>query len=146
MTTQTPNETDPYNAQRPIVFFDGDCMFCNQSVQTLLGLDDNEQLDFAPLQGKTAARLLPESLRHPDQLGTMVYRLPNGALFTRSSAALAILSTLGGPYKIASAAGRLLPRALRDAAYDLVARNRHRLAAKSACALPAERDRKRFLD
>lgn len=41
---------------------------------------------------------------------------------------------------------RLIPRALRDAVYDLVARNRHRVARTEACLLPSPDERARFLD
>jgi predicted DCC family thiol-disulfide oxidoreductase YuxK len=41
----------------------------------------------------------------------------------------------------------LVPKFLRDAAYNVVARNRYRIFGRSeACPLPREQDSSRFLD
>ena len=64
----------------------------------------------------------------------------------RSAAALRVAGYLGGAWTLARAAW-LVPRPLRDAAYDLVARHRHRfLGAAGACFVPPPEDRARFLD
>ncbi len=128
-----------------IVFFDGDCLFCNRSVQTLVALDDDESLSFAPLQGETAARLLPSELRQPDALGTMVFRDPAGRIATRSAAVLNILRHIGAPWSALGLLALAIPRSCRDALYDAIARNRHRLLRQQACSLPDPRDRPRFL-
>jgi predicted DCC family thiol-disulfide oxidoreductase YuxK len=62
----------------------------------------------------------------------------------RSAAALRIASYLGGAWTLALAM-RLVPRPLRDAAYDLVARHRHRLSG-ATCFVPTPEVRARFLD
>ncbi|HVZ48183.1 MAG TPA: DCC1-like thiol-disulfide oxidoreductase family protein, partial [Gemmatimonadaceae bacterium] len=45
-------------------------------------------------------------------------------VLTRSGAALRVARHLGGGWRLLSGALRLVPRALRDAAYDAVARRR----------------------
>lgn len=50
-----------------LVFYDGECGLCDRVVQTLLKVDTHERFVFAPLQGKTAEKLLqdlPLSLIH----------------------------------------------------------------------------------
>jgi hypothetical protein len=64
----------------------------------------------------------------------------------RSDAALAAGGYLGGGWAVLARLARLIPRALRDAVYDLVARNRHRVARTEACLLPSPEERARFLD
>jgi len=44
---------------KPIIFFDGVCHLCNASVDFILRADRHRRFTFAPLQGKTAAELLP---------------------------------------------------------------------------------------
>ena len=67
-------------------------------------------------------------------------------VLARSDAILYALAQLGGIWKLA-AAGKLLPNRVRDAFYNLVARNRYRVFGKyDTCMLPEERHRKRFLD
>ena len=64
----------------------------------------------------------------------------------RSDAAILVASYLGGVWRVL-AFGRIVPRAWRDALYDLVARHRHRLTSVSGptCA-PLDVARSRFLD
>jgi predicted DCC family thiol-disulfide oxidoreductase YuxK len=64
----------------------------------------------------------------------------------RSDAALRVAAYLGGWFHLARVA-TVLPRAVRDAAYDLVARHRHQLTGEApSCLIPAPDARGRFLD
>ena len=67
------------------------------------------------------------------------------AALVRSAAGLAVLRHLGGGWGVLAAIGGLVPRGLRDAIYNTVARNRHRLAGE-ACLIPTASERARFLD
>ncbi|NGP46589.1 DUF393 domain-containing protein [Bacillaceae bacterium SIJ1] len=49
--------------QRPIVFFDGECSFCDAAVQFLIRHDPNKRLYFASLQSDLAANLLDSKLK-----------------------------------------------------------------------------------
>jgi predicted DCC family thiol-disulfide oxidoreductase YuxK len=52
---------------------------------------------------------------------------------------------LGLPFSLVSAL-RLIPRALRDPLYELVARNRYRIAGRrNACFVPTPEHRSRFI-
>lgn len=62
----------------------------------------------------------------------------------KSDAALMVLSRLRGFRTLGLL--RLLPRAFRDFAYDLIARNRYRLfGATDVCMVPRASDQARFL-
>ncbi len=58
-------------------------------------------------------------------------------VLVRSAAAFAVARYLGGPWAVLAAVGGLLPRRLRDAAYDVVARNRKRFGGPEVCAMVA---------
>ena len=124
-------------------------MLCDSSMRWLLEADREERLRFAPLQGETAREVLR---RHPEATGdlsTVVYvrdfGSPGEAVFFRSDAAAAILRDLGGGYRLL-ALFRLLPRAVRDAAYEWIAAHRYRWFGKlEACRLPQKGAEKRFL-
>lgn len=114
---------------RLIVFYDGECAFCNKQVQLALKWDKQQRLAFAPLQGKTAREL---QARHPEfepqpgkGFASMVAYRPPAPPQLRSSAVLAVMAELGGIWKVLAALGRLIPRPLRDALYDFIARNRY---------------------
>ncbi len=134
----------------PVLLYDGTCGFCAESVQLVLRHDRAGTLRFAALQGELGTRVRTE---HPELEGvdSMVWMEPGsggapGRVLTRSDAALRIARYLGGWWSLARL-GQAVPRPLRDAAYDLVARHRHRLLAGGpACLVPGPEVRARFLD
>ena len=127
-----------------IVFFDGYCNLCNGLVNWLMRADKKKTLQFASLQGETAARRLLAAAGAPRDLDTVVY-LRNGKQLERSSAALMILFDLGGAWVLAAPL-LLVPKFLRDLAYALVARNRYRVfGKKDTCRLPTPEERERML-
>ena len=69
-----------------------------------------------------------------------------GQIFTKSTAALRISKGLGHAWPLLYALV-IVPRCIRDAVYDVVARNRYRWFGKRAeCMLPTEELRNRFLE
>jgi predicted DCC family thiol-disulfide oxidoreductase YuxK len=135
--------------QGPILLYDGLCGFCNGTVQFVLRHDHRGLLRFAPLQSELARRLMA---RHPelasvDSLILLDADPASGAerVFVRSNGSLQVARYLGGPWRLALVF-RLIPRALRDWAYDLFARWRYRLFGRYAsCPLPTPEQRARFL-
>jgi predicted DCC family thiol-disulfide oxidoreductase YuxK len=128
---------------KQVIFFDGVCNLCNFFVDFVVKRDAEEKFRFAPLQGETAKRTLPESQRA--NLRTVVL-WNQGQHFQRSDAALMVLQQLGGLW----GALRIfwaVPRPIRDFIYLLVARNRYFLFGKrETCRLPTPAERARFLD
>ena len=128
------------------VFYDGECGFCHRSVQFLMKEDpDGAAMRFAPLQGTTFAARVPEAERAhlPDSI---VVSDATGALLVRSAAALRIGAALGGYWRPLAALAWIVPRPLRDAVYDAIARRRQRWFAKpdAHCPLLSPAQRARF--
>jgi predicted DCC family thiol-disulfide oxidoreductase YuxK len=74
------------------------------------------------------------------------YRAPEARRLTKARAVLFAISALGWPWKIAGVFG-ILPTALLDWLYDLVARNRYRVfGRRDHCLMPRQEDRHRFVD
>jgi predicted DCC family thiol-disulfide oxidoreductase YuxK len=124
-----------------LVLYDGTCGFCQGWVRALIAEDrDGSAFRFSPLQGERAQTALGAAQRHA--VGdSVVVITARGEVLSRSTAAVYLGSRLGGIWRMASMALLLVPRRLRDAAYDAVAGIRRRLAAarKDACPLlPAE--------
>lgn len=125
-----------------IVYFDGLCNLCDGFVRFLLARDRRGRYRFAALQGETARARLGDRFGAEPQ--TIVLEEPK-RFRVRSDAALAILSGLGGVWRLAALA-RIVPRRLRDALYDHVARNRFtRYGARDACRVPTPEEQDRFL-
>ncbi len=130
--------------------YDGTCGFCAESVQLVLRHDRRRTLRFASLQGEFGGVI---RARHPrlEGVDSVVWVEPPSEgrgerVLVRSDAALRVADYLGGWFSLAGAA-RALPRRVRDAVYDLIARHRHRLLGSGeSCLVPDARDRHRFVD
>ncbi len=140
MSNSTPENTE----QDAIVFFDGVCGLCNHTVNFLMSRDRRAVLKFAPLQGETAAKLVPDTVRH--DLNTFVFA-NSGRLYYRSGAMARILMRIGGIWRILGVVLWFIPWPLRDAGYRIVAAFRYKLFGKhESCRLPTPEERSRFLD
>jgi predicted DCC family thiol-disulfide oxidoreductase YuxK len=133
-----------------VLLYDGVCGLCQATVRWLLRHDREGRLLFAPQQWPLAAGVLARHGLDPGQVNSAVlvsdFGGPGEGLALRSDAILGSLAVLGGRWALLAALGRLVPRALRDAAYRWLARNRIRLfGAAELCALPTAAERARFL-
>ncbi len=135
----------------PVLMYDGVCGLCNRYVQFVLGRDRRRRFRFAPLQGLFATQALARHGLHPiGDPNTIVLLESPGSAFeqvhVRSDAVLAIMTGLGGPWRLVVVL-RVIPRFLRDAVYDVVARFRYRFFGRfDACPVPSPSSRDRFLD
>ncbi|WP_070137286.1 thiol-disulfide oxidoreductase DCC family protein [Crocinitomix algicola] len=123
-----------------IVFYDGECGFCNSTVQFILK-KRNKDFYFLPLQSAKAIELL-QGYNIKINLDT-VYYLKNHQIYDRSSAALHITLGLKGLHKLLFPF-ILIPKKIRDFVYNIIAKNRHRIRTKS-CVLPLPEEQEFFL-
>ena len=131
--------------QPDVIFYDGECGVCHRFVQFVLERDKKQRFQFAPLQGKTFARIPP--LQRASLPDSVVLLTASGKLLDRSNAALYVLSRLSWLWRVMAAVLRALPQALRDRPYDAAARKRQTWAARPAslCPVVPESLRARFL-
>src|SRR5262245_54572564 len=113
----------------PILLYDGLCGLCDGVVRFALAHERRPVLTFATLQGATGRQIIA---RHPQLEGLDSLILveepgtPHERVSTRSDGALRLAHYIGGPWKAAAIFG-VVPRFLRDATYDFVARIRYRV-------------------
>ena len=130
---------------RPIILFDGVCNFCNYWVNFALKRDKKGTLLFTSLQGETAKTLLPRYQIDTTTLTSVIF-IDGGKVYTQSSAALHICRYLRGGWPFFYGF-IIIPRFLRNAVYNLIARNRYRwFGKKDSCMLPQPELRRQFLD
>jgi len=132
-----------------IVLYDGVCGLCDRTVRFLLKRDRDDRLRFASLQSDFARDVLARHHRDPRDLDTVYLVIDHGEaserLLARADAILHALKLVGGVWRL-SALARLLPRSLRNRAYDVVAGNRYRWFGRcDVCPVPAPEHRKKFL-
>lgn len=135
----------------PIILFDGECNLCSGTVDFAIRRDIRARFRFAPLQGETAVGLraaAPEAIipGNPDANPLRSVLLwQNGVMYAKSSAGLRLLGGLGGFWRL-MALFLLVPRPIRDAVYDWIARNRYRwFGRRETCRVPSPGERERFL-
>lgn len=128
----------------PVLLFDGVCNLCDASVQFIIDRDPRSRFRFASLQSDAGGRLARENGIDTRVLDTLVL-IEGDRVSVKSDAALRVASLLGRPWSWIGIL-RIAPRPLRDAAYDVVARNRIRLfGRRDACRIPTPDLQARFL-
>lgn len=127
--------------QREIVFYDGDCGFCNRTVQLILNRETKATIHFAALQSSFAQTFFNEKNQKLD-LST-VYVFSKGQLYAESAAVFEIARYLKFPHRMVRMF-RYLPLPFTNAVYRFVAQRRH-LLNKGYCLIPNESKKNRFL-
>ncbi|QLC25895.1 DUF393 domain-containing protein [Parasphingopyxis algicola] len=131
-----------FDDSRPLIVFDGDCVLCSRSMRLILKLDRAERFRLTPAQGEIGQGLYRHLGLPTDRFETYLL-VADGTIHQRSTAIVEIAKRLGWPWK-AGAALAIVPRPLRDALYNLVARHRYRIfGRRTACGIadPALRQR-----
>jgi predicted DCC family thiol-disulfide oxidoreductase YuxK len=135
-----PDFTD----DRPVVVYDGDCPICSRSARLVLRHDRRGRFRLMAAGSIPGRALYAHYDLDPDERPTMIL-LQDGRARLRSDAVLGIAAGLGGIFSLA-AIFRAIPAGCRDWLYDLVARNRMRVAPGGAvCVLSPGLDPDRIL-
>jgi len=134
-------EANPMSA---IVLFDGDCNFCDASVQFILNRDTAGNFHFASLQGD-AGKTLRERHRISDSVDSIVL-IRDGVPYIKSDAAIRIAEELDGNWRLLRFV-KVVPKPLRDFGYEFIAKHRYEwFGQKQTCKLPTPEERSRFID
>jgi predicted DCC family thiol-disulfide oxidoreductase YuxK len=138
------------SAQWPVLLYDGACGFCHATVRFILRRDRVGTLRFASLSSPFGESIVNES-PELQSVDSIVWVGPKSSgqpakVAIRSAAALRIASYLGGAWRLTLALW-IVPRPIRDWAYGLVARHRHKLMGTAErCFIAPPDARQRFLD
>jgi predicted DCC family thiol-disulfide oxidoreductase YuxK len=129
---------------KPVIVFDGKCVFCSGWVKFALRADRHRCYRFLTAQSELGTALY----RHYG-LDSRVYEtnilLENGVAHFQSRGSIRMIAGLGFPWSLVWAFS-IIPAPIADSIYEFVARNRFRIAGKqSSCYVPSAEDRARFL-
>ncbi len=134
----------PFDDTRPIFIFDGKCALCSRFVRFILRYDHKQRLRLLAAQSPIGEALFGHFEWKSGDYDTNIL-LVDGRALAKSDGSIRVFELLGAPWSTA-ALGRLIPRQLRDAIYDLVARNRLRwFGARAICYAPDPGDASRFI-
>lgn len=126
-----------------IILFDGECNFCDRSVQFIIKRDKNALFKFASIQSDIGQEIL-KSHHVPLHIDSVIL-VEKGKSYYQSSAALRICKHLNGAWKLFYFL-IFIPKPIREFGYKIIAKNRYKwFGKKDACMLPSPEIRKRFL-
>ncbi len=130
--------------QRKIVFYDGDCGFCNTSIQFVLDHESSNELYFSALQSNFTKSFLNEhQYPFPETLDSIIF-FDGDLFFERSTAVLQISNYLRAPYSWLKVL-LIFPKFIRDPFYNFIAKRRQKIK-RGVCVVPTKEQLHRFLD
>ena len=139
-----PLQPQVHDPSRPLIVFDGVCVFCSGFVRTVVRLDRKKRFRFATAQSPLGEALFRKHGLRTDSYDTSLTLVDNEA-FTQLDGFIAVMAELGWPWRAAKAL-LVLPRPLRDRIYDRVAKNRYALfGRKDSCEMPSAELRERLI-
>jgi predicted DCC family thiol-disulfide oxidoreductase YuxK len=119
-------------------------VFCSRWIRFIAARDVNARFRFTAIQSPYGTRLAQAFGIDPGDPDTNAV-VHGGVAYFKSDAALTVLANLPGWGWVHAL--RWVPRLLRDAAYNLVARNRYRIFGKyEACFVPDAAFRARVME
>ena len=127
-----------------VILYDGVCIFCSRWIRFIATRDTSKRFRFTPIQSDYGARLAQAFGIDPNDPDTNAV-IHGGVAYFKSDAALTVLSHLPGWgwARVFFA----VPKPLRDAVYDVVAKNRYRIFGKyEQCFVPDSDMRERVLE
>lgn len=120
---------------RPIIVFDGHCVFCSAWARLVLRFDRKGLFRLLPAQTPLGEALYRHYGLDPADYETNIL-IENGRARFKADGSMRMARLLGFPFALASVF-RVLPGPVADWLYDLVAKNRYRLFGRSdVCYLP----------
>lgn len=144
MHTHPPHRLVPMS-DHPVIVFDGHCVLCHGFARAVLRWERAPEIRFVTAASETGRAVAAAHGLSVDDLDRTYLFVDGGQAWTRSDAWIAILAHCRAPVRWLRVL-RVVPRPLRDAAYDLVARNRHRwFGSYDACPLPPRGMAHRFV-
>ena len=123
--------------KHPVLMFDGVCNLCNGFVQFVIKNDKKSIFRFASLQSDFAAKSLNLKQQVDGDYNTVYLLNEKNQLLSKSDVSIEICKRLGGIWTLALLF-KLVPKSIRDHAYDFIAKNRYRFfGKKDQCMIPS---------
>ena len=115
-----------------LILFDGVCVLCSRGCSFVSKRDLRGYFRFVPMQLAEGRPLAEQIGINPDRPDSFAF-VANGQAYVKSEAVLRIARGLARTWLF-----HFIPRVIRDAIYDLVARNRyHWFGRRDVCILPS---------
>ena len=147
-----------------IILFDGVCVLCNYWARFIIKYDTQKKFKLASVQSPIGQEILKYYGMPTTTFHTLLYvegldlenlstdnvainntDKKNNQLFIKTAAIFRVVSQLGIPWRLV-VIFKIIPAALSDRAYNIIARNRYQLFGKKEhCILPTPDHTSRYL-
>jgi predicted DCC family thiol-disulfide oxidoreductase YuxK len=133
--------------KQPILLFDGECGFCNKTVQFYLNREKTVngagRMHFAPLQSEVGKQLKEYFEIDPSE--DSIILIKDHSAYIKSCAALRITRYMKGAWPLMMVFV-IIPPFLRNMVYDFIAKRRMKIFGRvESCGLLQKEERERFL-
>ncbi|HWG06658.1 MAG TPA: thiol-disulfide oxidoreductase DCC family protein [Beijerinckiaceae bacterium] len=129
----TPGTPSPW-PDDDVILYDGVCVFCSRWTRFIAAHDREQRFRFTAIQSAYGTRLAQAFGIDPNDPDTNAV-IHGGSAYFKSDATLTVISNLPG-WRCARVLFAV-PKPLRNAVYNLLARNRYRIFGKyEACFVP----------
>jgi predicted DCC family thiol-disulfide oxidoreductase YuxK len=128
-----------------VVFFDGVCNLCSESIQFIIKNDRNNVFKFSSLQSEFAQKTLSNKNIKEISTSRTIILLSNNNTYAKSGAVLRIARLLRFPLNLLYIF-IIVPPFIRNAVYDYISNNRYRwFGKKQECWIPNETLKSKFI-
>lgn len=139
--TRVPDFSDA----RPLIVFDGVCVFCSGFAKFILRHDRNDRLNLCTAQSRLGRSLYLHYGLDPDNYETNIL-LRDGRPYFKSDAFFEAMKLLSGGWSLLALL-QIFPRTPRNWLYDRIAGNRYRLFGRTdSCIVLSPRHKAKILD
>jgi predicted DCC family thiol-disulfide oxidoreductase YuxK len=129
-----------------VVFFDGVCNLCSESIQFIIKNDRNNVFKFSSLQSEFAQKTLSNKNIKEISTSRTIILLSNNNTYAKSGAVLRIARLLRFPLNLLYIF-IIVPPFIRNAVYDYISNNRYRwFGKKQECWIPNETLKSKFIN
>jgi len=136
-------DTLPKN--KKIILFDGVCNLCNSSINYVIDYDKKDVFRFVSLQSDLGKTIQDYLGIENTSLDSIILYIPNEAYYIKSTAALKIMTTFSGAWKLMHVF-TIIPSPIRDIVYNYIAKNRYKWYGKQeSCRIPTIELKSKFL-
>ena len=123
------------------LILDGDCGLCNKAAMFLKPrLSKNKKIIFLTNESKEGEEII-KKLSSKKREADTVYFIRNGKSHIRSAAAIRCLLFMKWHYRVLYPFCWIIPSPIRDLAYSIISKNRHRIFTEpETCLIPSLND------
>ena len=134
----------PFPDDKPIIVFDGKCVLCSRWARFVMRHDRDMRFRLLAAQTPLGTALYEHYGLDAVDYETNVL-LEDGRAWLKSEGTIRMFERLGFPWSLVAVL-RVLPRALRNRLYNVVARNRLEwFGSRETCFVPEPSDADRFI-